>query len=105
MTKSPLSTGTFIATLSTLERSMLTDVQDKLRAERSLGQGPQDTIELPLKWCQDAIAMHRQGKVSDQGVRQALEWSLRNFEQVESIANIVETQGLRILHGTESPSI
>lgn len=77
---------------------MLTDVQDKLRAERSLGQRTQDTIELPLKWCQEAVAMHRQGKVCDQGVRQALDWSLRNPEQVESIANVVETQGLRILH-------
>lgn len=82
---------------------MLTDVQDKLRAERSLGQGPQETIELPLKWCQEAVAMHRQGKVSDQGLRQALEWSLRNPEQVESIARVVETQGLRLLQDRGNP--
>lgn len=103
MTKSPVYAGSFIATLSEFERNMLTDVQDKLRAERSVGKGPQETIELPLKWCQDIIVMHRQGEVSDQGGRKVLDWALRNPEKVESLTKVVETQGLRLFHERGNP--
>ena len=93
----------FLATVTPAERQMITDAQDKIRTERSLGHGPQETIELPLKWCEEAIAIHRKGLVSSKNLQRILDWVLRNPEQVTSIESVLSEQGALHMHSRGDP--
>ena len=92
-----------MASITEQERAMLTQAQDKLCAERSLGLGPQETIEMPLQWCQEALEMHRRGQVSSKGLAVALEWSLQHPTEVISIAHVVSEHGMLHLHEKGNP--
>ena len=105
MPKSPISAGTFLATVSPEERRIITDVQDKLRAERNAGAGFDSTIELPLKWCQEAIAMHRKGLASALALTTVLEEVLRHPEKAVSVEAAVEAHGLWALHERGDPQL
>lgn len=103
MPKPPLSAGTFLASIPEQERLILTQAQDKLRAQRSLGLGPQGTIEMPLQWCQEALDMHRRGQVTPRALASALEWSLLHPEEVHSLAQVVQEHGWQLLSDKGDP--
>lgn len=98
MPHAPHSTGTFIASLSSSERAILTDAQDRIRAQRCLGQSTDKTIELPLQWCEEAIALHRRGKATTSSLSKALDWALRNPQEVHSIEQVLASKGLVHAH-------
>lgn len=104
MPKQPLSVGAFLAWIPERERLILTQAQDKLRAERSLGLGPQETIEMPLQWCQEALELYHRGQVTPCALATVLEWSLLHPNEVHSIAQVVQEQGLQLLSDKGDPA-
>ena len=73
MPKIFISAGSFLATVNPHERKMIIDAQEKVRSERNIGGAPFETIELPLVWCQEAIALHRSGHVTTKNLGDVLQ--------------------------------
>ena len=93
-----MSAGSFLAKVSPQERQIIIDAQDKIRTERNLGLGPQETIELPLVWCQEVIDLYRKGHVTAKSLENVLDWVLRYPDKVISIEAVVQMQDLRNMH-------
>lgn len=92
-----LTFGSYLCSLPAKESSILTNVQDRLRTERSLGLAPQMTIEISLARAQEIIGMYRGGEICEKGADAALEWSLKHPEQYTSMLDCVEHLGVRKL--------
>lgn len=103
MPKSPRTAGAFLASLNTSERSMIVAAQDRARLERQEGRGPNETIELPLNRCEEAIALHRQGKVTPANMAKVLDWAIGHPAETMTLHAIAGELGLLSLHERGDP--
>lgn len=98
MPKYPRTAGAFLASLNATERAMIGAAQDRIRAQRQLGQAPNETIELPLHLCEEAVSLHRQGKVTLGNMAKVLDRALRDPSETASLQTVAESLGLINMH-------